>query len=333
MDEPYATSQPLFDTFQRQITYARLAVTSACNLRCGYCLSEAHEPATLHQPLLSTAELCTIIELLAKHGIQKLRFTGGEPLLRSDIVALIAMARQHSSIRTIGLTTNGLLLLPLLPRLLDAGLDSVNLSLDTLNRHRYFQITRRDLFPQAEAALHALLATPSLSVKLNVVMLRGINSDELTGFVELTKEHNITVRFLELQPFDDHQIWKTGRFLRADRLEEMLLHAYPALQRVQGEATQHFSYCLSNYKGALAIIPAYTRAFCEQCNRLRITSSGKLISCLYEKDGLELLPLLRNGAKPEEFAALLQQAVLRKPANGHQRHTGAVRTSMSEIGG
>ena len=326
-------ASPFVDDFHRPVEYVRLAVTTACNLRCSYCMREEHINNTAKSVSLTRHEISTIIKVLADHGVTKIRFTGGEPLLRADIVDLVRDAKQQSGITTVGLTTNGLLLDRFLPELKDAGLDAINFSIDTLHRERYKTITRRDEYSRARANLEMVLDASAIALKLNVVMMREVNSDELRDFVDLTREHLLTVRFMELQPFDDNQIWRTGRFLGAEKIEALLKGAYKELQACDGRATQHFSYTLPGHKGRIAIIPAYTRNFCSQCNKIRITSTGKIISCLYEKEGLELRPLLHSNASEADLAELLYTAVSRKPENGRHVANESARTSMSEIGG
>ncbi len=323
----------LVDTFHRAVDYVRIAVTSQCNLRCSYCMSEAHEERSTAHALMSKEEIITIMNVLADLGVTKVRFTGGEPLLRKDIAELVGAAKKNSAIKTVGLTTNGLLLDRSLPALIDAGLDAINFSIDTLDRQRYHAITRRDEYLVVRKNLDKLLGTGQISVKLNVVLMRDINSDEIRRFVDLTRDHAITVRFMELQPFDDNQIWRTGRFLGADKIQELLNAHYPDLETLTGSATQYFSYTLPRHKGSIAIIPAFTRNFCSQCNKIRITSDGKIISCLYDKKGLGLLPLLRSNACDQALADLFRKAVSQKPEDGKHSASNAVRTSMSEIGG
>lgn len=325
---------PLTDRFGRSITYARIAVTSACNLRCAYCLSEEHHADLPQSHPMSIGDMERLVSTLARLGINKIRFTGGEPLLRGDIAELVGIAKRTPGIQTVSLTTNGVLLHRHIDALLDAGLDSLNLSIDTLDRERYRAITRRDSFGQVSANLQTLLERQVMPVKLNVVMMRGINSDEICRFMEFTRDHPVTVRFMELQPFDDHQIWRTGKFLGLEKIRELLCEAYPDLASRRGASTEYYSFALPGYRGSAAIIPAYTRNFCHECNRIRITADGTVISCLYDKHGVALLPLLRKQAGFEEIAALFMLAAKEKPENGRRDGEGGnLRTSMSEIGG
>jgi len=299
-------------------------------------MSEEHEchSSVGHPDTLKTADVALLIRILAGLGVRKIRFTGGEPLLRNDIAELVRTAKDTVGIETVSLTTNGVLLHKHLDGLRKAGLDALNLSIDTLDRERYRAITRRDVFEQVKANLDTLLASKTIPVKLNVVMMRGINSDEIAEFMEFTREHAVTVRFMELQPFDDHQIWKTGRFLGLDKIQELLREIYPELLHHRGRSTEYFSFSLSGYEGSAAIIPAYTRNFCSQCNRIRITSEGTVISCLYDKQGIELLPLLQRNAGIDEISDLFRTAVHQKPEDGRNQGEGEnLRTSMSEIGG
>ena len=323
----------LVDDFNRPVDYVRIAVTSSCNLRCSYCMREDHKETADTESLLKIRDINTIIDVLAGLGVTKIRFTGGEPLLRKDIVELVRQAKSHTGIKTVSLTTNGLLLDRFLPALIDAGLDSLNFSIDTLDDNRYRAITRREEFKRVRENLDMLLKTDAISVKLNVVLMRDINSDELQRFVDFTKDHSVTVRFIELQPFDDNQIWRTGKFFSADNIRALLNRSYPDLHPVRGNATEYFSYTQPNHKGSIAIIPAFTRNFCTGCNKIRITSNGKIISCLYEKDGVNLLPILRGNGSHHALVDLFRQAVSQKPRDGRHTLTNSVRTSMSEIGG
>lgn len=335
MNHTNNSNQHLVDRFGRSISYARIAVTSRCNLRCSYCLSEEHEcrQAPEHDDM-DTGDIALLIRILAGNGVKKIRFTGGEPLLRNDIAELVRSAKQTDGIEKVSLTTNGVLLHKHLDSLLGAGLDALNLSIDTLDRDRYKAITRRDVFAQVKVNLETLLASKAVPVKLNIVMMRGINSDEIAAFMEFTRNHAVTVRFMELQPFDDHQIWRTGRFLGLEKIQELLMEAYPELQPHQGTSTEYFSFSLPGYKGSAAIIPAYTRNFCSQCNRIRITSEGKVISCLYDKHGMDLRPLLRRHDAVETITVLFRRAARQKPEDGKTQGNGENRrTSMSEIGG
>lgn len=322
----------LTDRFGRTVDYVRIAVTNACNLRCTYCLKEETE-SPRHTQQLDTGAASSLIALLAGMGIKKIRFTGGEPLLHPDITEMVRTAGRTPGIDTVRITTNGVLLDRHLDALMEAGLDGINLSLDTLNRERFRSITRRDQFEKVRKVLDRMLDTPGLSVKLNTLLLRGINSDEIPAFVDLTRNFDLTVRFMELQPFDDHQIWRTGRFMGAEMIREHLFSTFPELVSITGTATEHYSFRLPGHKGSIAIIPAFSRNFCSSCSRLRITADGKMVSCLYHQESIDLMPAMKNTMDEEEIRKRIIEAVQQKPKDGLKSGRDNAVSSMSSIGG
>jgi cyclic pyranopterin phosphate synthase len=328
--EPEKRRPALTDSFGREVDYVRIAVTSACNLRCTYCLKE-DAPAQTQQ--FDVADAARLIALLGGMGVRKIRFTGGEPLLHPSISELVRIAKTTPGIETVRITTNGVLLDRQLDALIEAGLDGVNLSLDTLDREKFRSITRRDRFEQVSQALDRLITTPGLAIKLNTLLLRGINSDEIPAFVELTREHDVTVRFMELQPFDDRQIWRTGRFMGAEMIRERLVSAYPEIEAVTGHSTEHYSFRLPGHRGSIAIIPAFSRNFCSSCSKLRITADARLISCLYHHESIDLAPALKGEMNEEELKKWIIEAVQQKPKDGLKSSHDTAASSMSRIGG
>ena len=333
-DEEHNVTPPMIDGYGRAIDYVRIALTEACNLRCTYCLREegaGHAPDRL---MLDTTEIGRLMGVLGKMGIRKIRFTGGEPLLRRDLPELVSIAKTTAGIRSVKLTTNGLLLEQRIQELMAAGLDGINLSLDTLDAARFRLITRRDEFSKVRRALDLLLGMPEIRFKVNVLMLRGVNQDEIPAFVELTRDFGVTVRFMELQPFDDRQIWRTGKYMGAEMIREHLQRSFPDIESAAGNDTEHYSFRVPGYRGTVAIIPAYSRNFCSRCSRLRITSDGRIVSCLYRDESLDLLPLLRRDATEEsELRHAIAEAVRMKPQDGLKSRDGNAVRSMSQIGG
>jgi cyclic pyranopterin phosphate synthase len=323
----------LIDAHNRTVDYARIAVTRACNLRCSYCLREEHAELPDRTEKLEGRQLGMLIGVLGEMGIRKIRFTGGEPLLRRDLAALVATAKATPGIEEVKLTTNGVLLETHLQPLIDAGLDGINLSLDTLDPQRFRSVTRRDEFPKVHRALQKLLAVPALRIKINMLLLRGFNNDEIPDFVELTRDSDVTVRFMELQPFDDRQIWRTGRFMGAGMIREHLYRAFPDLDPVTGADTEHYSFRIPGYRGSVAIIPAYSRNFCSRCSRIRITSGGKLVSCLYRQEHIDLLPFLQEDSEKDGLRDKICEAVKMKPKDGLKSGNDNAVSSMSQIGG
>ncbi len=323
----------LIDRYGRTIDYMRIAITAACNLRCTYCLREDDAGVARKQEQMDAAQIGSIIGVLGRMGIRKIRFTGGEPLLRKDLPELVAIARATPGIESVKLTTNGVLLEKRLPELLEAGIDGINLSLDTLDQARFRSITRRDEYPQVRKALEILKEMPSLRIKINVLLLRGVNDDEIPAFAELTRNSEITVRFMELQPFDDRQIWRTGRFMGAEMIRERLHSAFPDIDPITGRDTEHYSFRIPGCKGSIAIIPAYSRNFCSRCSRLRITAAGNLVSCLYRRESIDLMPILKGDSPEETLILTIEDAVRRKPQDGLKSGDDNAVTSMSQIGG
>ena len=211
-----SSKKSILDQFGRTFNYLRLAVNEMCNLRCIYCMPEDGIDFKSKDEILSKSEVFKLVQITSEMGVSKVRFTGGEPLLRKDIIDIIKYTKSISTIDSVHLTTNGILLSSFLNPLETIGLDGINISIDTLNKKKYKIISRRDSLNQVIEPLKKAMANNILKIKINVVAMRNFNDDELGDFIELTKENNITVRFIELMPFDSHQIWKTGKFYKAD---------------------------------------------------------------------------------------------------------------------
>ncbi len=328
-------SPALSDQFGRTFDYLRIAVNEKCNLRCIYCMPEKGVPFKPENELLNAVEITRLVKIAASLGVKKIRFTGGEPLLRKDITELIQSAVGTPGIRSVHMTTNGIFLQSAISELQEAGLNGVNISLDTLNPERFKKITRRNGLAQVMAGLDAALATGSLLTKLNVVAMRNFNEDELDRFAGLTKDHEIVVRFIELMPFDSQQIWKTGKFYGVDQIISDLHQAFPHLVIDQGTRTEHNIYRVPGYRGKIAVIPAYSRHLCGACNRIRITADGKILNCLFSDQETSVIDRLRRGASDGEIAELMKTAMRKKLENGweSQKAGAEQRNSMTQIGG
>lgn len=325
----------ILDQFGRVFDYARIAVNERCNLRCVYCMPEQGIDFQPREKLLESHEIIRIIQILADLGVRKIRFTGGEPLLSREIVHLVSAAADTPGVETVHLTTNGILLGKIADSLHDAGLWGINISLDTLDHQKFIRITRRDGLKEVLKSLSLALSIPFPAVKLNVVAMRDFNHSEIGDFVELTKDKDLTVRFIELMPFDAHQIWKTGRFFGAEKIVEELKRLYPNLEVTGGSPTEHQVFQLPGYAGKFAVIPAFTRSFCHGCNRIRLTADGSIRNCLYSDHEFSLRDIIRNGATDQDIANLLRQAMWVKPKDGWEaEHQGdRHRESMTQIGG
>lgn len=325
----------LADTFGRTFNYARIAVNERCNLRCVYCMPEDGVDFQPEEKLLTSEEIARIVEILAGVGVDKIRFTGGEPLLHKEIVDIVAHASNTPGIETVTLTTNGLLFRKNGRSLYEAGLGAINISLDTLDPDKFVSITRRSGLEEVLEALEMAMEFPIPTVKLNVVAMKGFNDTELGDFLELTRDRDLTVRFIELMPFDAHQIWKTGKFLSAEQIMEKLRELHADLESSPGSATETYGLKVPGYRGRVGVIPAFTRSLCGDCNRVRVTADGMIRNCLYSDNEFNLRDLMRGGASDGHLSRLFRQAMQAKPLDGWeaQRHGDHHRESMTLIGG
>ena len=326
---------PITDHFGRSFNYVRIAVNEYCNLRCIYCMPEEGVPFQKKDSLLFKDEIFTIIKLMEEMGILKIRFTGGEPLIRKDIIDLIQFVDQKTDIPAIHLTTNGVLLPDYIDRLVDSGLNGINISLDTLNNEKFKKITRREGLDKVLEGLHLAINSEIKSIKVNIVAMKDFNDDEILDFVELTRDNDITVRFIELMPFDSHQIWKTGKFYKAEKIVNQLKSSFNQLDLVNGSSTEHHIFKIKNYKGKVAVIPSYTRSLCGGWNRIRITADGKLLNCLYSQKETNIRDAIRSGMPENRIKNLIRGAMQKKLKDGWtaQNEGKDQRESMTQIGG
>jgi cyclic pyranopterin phosphate synthase len=323
------------DLFGRNFNYLRIALNEQCNLRCIYCMPEKGISFRTEDKLLSIEEIFRVINIFSNMGVSKIRFTGGEPLLRNDLTDLIQYANETIGIKSIHLTTNGLLLSKHIKLLENTGLSGINISLDTLNTKKYKTITRRNKLNLVMEGIEKAIQSSIPSIKINVVAMRDFNNNELLDFVALTKENNITVRFIELMPFDSHQIWKTGKFYGADHIVTDLKTRINELELVEGSQTEHHIFRVKGYKGKVAVIPAYSRNLCGECNRIRITADGKLLNCLYSQEETNIRDAMREGVSDSEIGKIIKNTMLKKFRDGWeaQHHGKDHRESMTQIGG
>ena len=325
----------LSDRFGRKFDYMRIAVNEKCNLRCIYCMPEEGIPFQKETSLLKTDEIHRLIKIVARLGVTKIRFTGGEPLIRKDIFKLINSASRTEGIKSVHLTTNGLQLESKIRDLVKLGLNGVNISLDTLKSHRFKKISRRSGLKKVLRGIDTALSFKKLKTKINVVLMRNFNLDELRDFSELTKENNVIVRFIELMPFDSKQIWETGNFCGFQKIIDNLFEIYPEMLPTNGTTTEHRIYKTPGYKGKIAVIPAYSRNLCGACNRIRITADGKILNCLFSGEETDIMKFLRKGSNDDDIAEAICLAMMNKLKNGWdaQRSRTEKRDSMTQIGG
>lgn len=304
----------LTDSFARRIDYLRLSVTDRCNLRCLYCLPAGHSDFAPTQDVLTVAEIERLVRVFAAAGVTKVRLTGGEPLVRPDIVELVERLARVPGITDLSLSTNGVLLGALAGPLARAGLRRVNVSLDSLDAQRFHAVTRFGRLDEVRAGLEAALAAGLSPVKVNMVVARGLNDDEVGAFAALTQDAPLHVRFIELMPMGETGFFSKEKWVP---LAEILAAAGPLeplsdAQRPVGHGPARY-YRRPGARGTIGVISALSCGFCSTCNRLRLTSSGLLVPCLDGETGIDLRGPLRSGAGDAELRRLLEETVRTKP--------------------
>ena len=301
----------LFDRYQRVINYLRISITDRCNLRCRYC-QDGRMKLLPHSEILTYEEILRIVRVFTANGIRKVRLTGGEPLVRRGVVDFIKRLTEIEGLDDISLTTNGVLLREFAAPLKKAGLRRVNVSLDTLRRERFAYITRRDHFNDVWEGIEEALRVGLFPVKVNVVVIRGFNDDEIEDFARLSMEHPLGVRFIELMPFGGE--WDERKVVPTFEIEERLrmLGDLVPLPRMEYDGPAR-RYRIRGGRGEVGFISPMSAHFCKSCNRLRLTPEGKIRTCLFSDDEIDLRQILRSGAEDEAIEGALKEALKRKP--------------------
>ena len=312
------------DGFGRKIDYLRISVTDLCNLRCVYCMPEKGIEKRPHQDILSIEELVLAAQAAADCGVTKIRVTGGEPLVRNGIVDLVRGICAIPGLREVCMTTNGVLLPRFARDLKEAGLTRLNVSLDTLDPDKYAAITRVGRLEDVMAGLDAAAEAGFTGTKINAVLMGGVNEDELARLVELTRERELELRFIELMPIGECAGWDRSRFIPG----ETVLRAMPALESV-GQSGVARLYQVPGWKGRVGLIDPLSHRFCDQCNRIRITADGKIKPCLHSAGEFDLKGLDRAGMRE-----VLRRAIESKPGRHSLAEQGSESArNMNEIGG
>lgn len=332
-------SPVLYDNHNRPITYVRLAVTDRCNLRCFYCMPAHGIEYLPKNQLLSYEEMLRLIALLARMGISKVRITGGEPFLRRDLMSFLERLSQTEGVGKITLTTNGVLTAPHVPALAKMGIDSVNLSIDSLDRERFARITRRDELPRVMETLCSLLQH-GIRTKLNAVVMEGKNTQDIIPLAYFAREHPVDVRFIEEMPFNGKGVHSPAPVWNHRKILATLQAAFPDLEKLPDEPfSTSVNYRVPGFRGNIGIIAAFSRTFCGTCNRIRITAQGMLKTCLYDDGVLNIRDLLRQNPNNDAPIALaLRRAFSQRPKDGfeaerNRKHQSPISESMSTIGG
>jgi len=317
----------MIDKMGRDITYLRISLTDKCNLRCRYCMPEEGVCKRAHHEMMSEDEVVTAVEVAASLGIHKIRLTGGEPLVKRNIVSICRRVAAVEGIHEVCLTTNGILLPQLGRQLREAGVKRLNLSLDTLDPEKYAYITRIGQLEQFRSGLKAALEAGFDKVKINAVLIGGFNDDEIEALANLTLEYPVDMRFIELMPIQDHDEFGESAYVPYSRVLEKLPEAVP----VPKDGGVAKLYRLPGAKGNIGLISPINAHFCGECNRLRLTADGKLKPCLHAADEYSIKGLDRAGMK-----AVFEQAIWNKPAwhgDLDALHRSQAGRNMNEIGG
>jgi len=336
-------SLPVFDTaladsFGRRIEYLRISLTDRCNLRCVYCMPEEGVPYENLDNVLSFDEIERVVRVLASAGLRKIRLTGGEPLVRKNVPELAARLVAIPGVREVTITTNGILLPRDAQALYDAGVRRVNISMDTLKPERFVEIARRPEFARASAGIEAALAVGFDPIKLNCVVMRGVNDDEIEEFAELTQTTPLHVRFLEYMPIGQvtPPAWR-ARYLSNEavltRLEERFGELIPIESDIAATAR---TFRIPGARGTVGVINPISHRFCDGCNRLRLSANGRLIPCLSDNYEYDLMTPLRDGCSDTDILRHTHDALAQKPVQsdfeGRLSKGGSLRI-MAQIGG
>ncbi|KAI5081880.1 hypothetical protein GOP47_0001623 [Adiantum capillus-veneris] len=307
-------SDMLVDRFGRKHTYLRVSVTERCNLRCQYCMPADGVDLTPNSKLLTQIELERVAKLFVSGGVDKIRLTGGEPTIRPDIEEICSLLRALPGLKTLAMTSNGLVLGRKLPKLRDAGLDSLNISLDTLVPAKFEFMTRRKGHSKVMEAIDAALQLGYDPVKVNCVVMRGFNEDEICDFVDLTRDKAINVRFIEFMPFDGN-VWNAKKLVSFHEMKEIMARQFPSLQRLKDHASDTAkNFRVEGFKGTVSFITSMTEHFCAGCNRLRLLADGNFKVCLFGPSEVSLRDAIRNGADDDGLREIIHAAVKRKKA-------------------
>jgi cyclic pyranopterin phosphate synthase len=326
--------EQLRDGHGREIGDLRLSVTDRCNFRCQYCMPADGLPWLERADVLSFEEIERIVRLLSSMGVRALRLTGGEPLVRREFPRLAGMLAPH--VDDLAITTNGYLLERDAAALVEAGIQRFNVSIDSLQRDRFFEMTRRDALPRVLAGLEALAAVAGdRTIKINAVGLRGFTEQEVIPFAEFAREHPYEVRFIEFMPLDADHAWDMDKVLPGDELRAAIHAVYPLEAEPREPHATARTYRFADGRGRIGFINPVSEPFCGDCDRIRLTADGKLRTCLFSIGETDLRGPLRAGATDDELERAVRDAVWRKELKHHVNDPGFVQPArtMSAIGG
>jgi cyclic pyranopterin phosphate synthase len=328
--------EQLVDGHGRTISDLRVSVTDRCNFRCQYCMPADGLPWLERAAVLRFEEIERLVRVFASMGVTDLRLTGGEPLVRRDFPKLVAMLARVDGVHDLSLTTNGYLLERDAAALVEAGVNRVNVSIDSLQRDRFFQMTRRDSLPQVLRGLEVLATHPEVHpIKVNAVALRGFTEQEAIPFAEFARSSAFQVRFIEFMPLDADHAWSQDQVLTGEELRAIIDAVYPLVELPREPSATARVFRFRHGSGEIGFINPVSEPFCSDCNRVRLTADGKLRTCLFSVNETDLREPLRTGASDDEIADLIRNAVWRKELKHHVGEKGFRQPprTMSAIGG
>ncbi|HEX3872682.1 MAG TPA: GTP 3',8-cyclase MoaA [Solirubrobacteraceae bacterium] len=326
----------LKDGHGRPIGDLRISVIDRCNFRCQYCMPAEGLPWLERADLLSFEEIERIVRVMAPMGVSEVRLTGGEPTVRKDLAKLVGMLKAIDELDEISLTTNGYLLERHAEALVTAGVDRFNVSIDSLQRDRFFQQTRRDSLPQVLRGLEALAKYPEAHpIKVNAVAIRDFTEQEVLPFARFAREQPYEVRFIEFMPLDGDRNWKADAVLTGAEIRDLIHAVYPLEREPRERSATARTYRFADGKGRVGFINPVSEPFCGDCNRIRLTADGKLRTCLFSLNETDLRGPMRDGESDEALEQIIRDAVWKKELKHHVGEPGFIQParSMSAIGG
>jgi GTP 3',8-cyclase len=329
--------EALVDGWGREMKSVRVSVTDKCNFRCRYCMPAEGLEWLAREEVLRFEEIARLVAVLAAMGVDEVRLTGGEPLVRRDLPSLVAMLAGTPGVRDLSLTTNGVLLDRMAAALVDAGLTRINVSLDSLNHVRFAELTRRDALDRVLAGLEEAERHPQLRpIKVNCVAVKGFTEEEVPALAALARRKPYVVRFIEFMPLDADEVWRDDQVLTGEEIRALIEAEHGPLVELPAKPSSTAKrFACADGRGEIGFVNPVSEPFCSTCDRIRLTADGQLRTCLFSRREWDLKTPLRSGASDEELAALIRHAVAHKELKHRINERGFVRASrsMSQIGG
>ena len=331
-----AIAEPMRDGHGREIGDLRVSVTDRCNFRCQYCMPAEGLPWLERSEILSFEEIARVVGIVAAIGVRSVRLTGGEPLVRRELPKLVGMLKEIPQLEELALTTNAYMLEEQAESLVAAGVDRFNVSVDSLQRDRFYELTRRDALPRVLAGIEALAAFPAAHpIKINAVALRGFTESEALPFAEFARRNPYEVRFIEFMPLDADRAWSRDRVLSGEEIRAAIEAVHPLVPDAREPHSTAKVYRFADGQGRIGFVNPVSEPFCADCNRIRLTADGRLRTCLFSLQETDLRTPLREGAGDAEIEAIVRDAVWSKELKHRVNERGFVqpKRTMSAIGG